>query len=174
MAAVGAIAGFVALGGAGAASAAQAASMPAAASGNVSVQPGSVAPGGQVSVYGLSCVASTGMATSPAFAANIPLSMLSNSTGGVGAVSSSAKPGTYPVTVTCGSMTLTGSVTVTRTSTGTGGTSTVPKGGAATGDGASLISGSSDGAVETGACLALAGVGLGLIAMRRRRAHTDH
>lgn len=149
-AAAAATAGLVVLGGAGAAQ--------AATSGNVSVQPGSLAPGGQVSVYGLSCTASTGTATSTAFAAPISLSMLSNSTGGVGNVSASAKPGTYPVTVTCGSMTLTGSITVTG--------STVPHGGAKTGDGASLLG---SGTTDTAGLAMLAGaLGLGAIALRRK------
>ena len=149
-AAAAATAGLVVLGGAGAAH--------AATSGNVSVQPGSLAPGGQVSVYGLSCTASTGTATSTAFAAPISLSMLSNSTGGVGNISASAKPGTYPVTVTCGSMTLTGSITVTG--------STVPHGGAKTGDGASLLG---SGTTDTAGLAMLAGaLGLGAIALRRK------
>jgi hypothetical protein len=149
-AAASATAGLVVLAGAGAAQ--------AAASGNVSVQPGSLTPGGQVSVYGLSCTASTGTATSAAFAAPISLSMLSNSTGGVGNVSASAKPGTYPVTVTCGSMTLTGSITVTG--------STVPHGGAKTGDGASLLgSGTGD---TAGLAMVAGALGLGAIALRRK------
>lgn len=148
-AAASAAAGLVVLGGATAAQ---------AAAGNVSVQPGSAAPGGQVSVYGLSCTATTGTATSSAFAAPISLSMLSNSTGGVGNVSASAKPGTYPVTVTCGSMTLTGSITVTG--------STVPHGGAKTGDGASLLgSGTGD---TAGLAMVAGALGLGAIALRRK------
>jgi hypothetical protein len=130
----------------------------AAASGNVSVQPGSVAPGGQVSVYGLSCTATTGTATSSAFSAPISLSMLANSTGGVGNVSASAKPGTYPVTVTCGSMKLSGWITVTGT--------TVPHGGAKTGDGASLVgSGTSE---TAGLALVAGALGVGAFALRRK------
>lgn len=63
-------------------------------------------------VYGLSCSASTGTATSPAFTAPVPLSMLSNATGGSATVKSGLAAGSYPVTVTCGSVTVTGSLTV--------------------------------------------------------------
>jgi len=157
LAAAGAAAGLVALGGAAAAQ--------AAASGDVSVQPGTVAPGGQVSVFGLSCTASTGTATSPAFSAPIALSMLSNSTGGVGTVSSSAKPGTWPVTVTCGNKTLTGSITVVAAVT-------TPTGAAKTGDGAAMIGG--NGAATTGAALAAGGLGLGALAVFRRRQGRQH
>jgi hypothetical protein len=149
-AAASAAAGLVVLGGATAAQ--------AASSGNVSVQPGSVAPGGQVSVYGLSCTATTGTATSSAFSAPISLSMLANSTGGVGNVSASAKPGTYPVTVTCGSMKLSGWITVTGT--------TIPHGGAKTGDGASLVgSGTSE---TAGLALVAGALGVGAFALRRK------
>jgi hypothetical protein len=152
LAAASAAAGLVVLGGATAAQA-------AASSGNVSVQPGVVAPGGQVSVYGLSCTATTGTATSSAFAAPISLSMLANSTGGVGNVSASAKPGTYPVTVTCGTMTLTGSITVSSSTV-------IPHGGAKTGDGASLIgSGTNEAA---GLALVAGAVGVGALALRRK------
>jgi hypothetical protein len=128
------------------------------AASSVVVQPGVAMPGGQVSVFGLACTASTGTATSPAFTAPISLSMLSNSTGGVGTVSSNAKPGTWPVTVTCGAQTFTGSVTVGST----------PSGGAATGDGASQAS--TTGGLATGAALAAAGAGFGALALRRCRA----
>jgi hypothetical protein len=165
MAAASAVAGMVALGGASAASA-QMAADPSTPSGNMSVQPASAAPGDQVSVYGLACQASDGTATSSAFAADIPLSTLSNSTGGIGTISPNAQPGMYPVYVTCGSMKMTGRVVVTSVP------STVPKGGAATGDGASLLGGPSDSGAETGVLLALAGAGLGAIALRRRRARS--
>ena len=149
LAAACAAAGLVVLGGACAAQ---------AASGDVSVQPGSAAPGGQVSVYGLPCTASAGTATSSAFSAPISLSMLSNSTGGVGNVSTAAQPGTYPVTVTCGSMTLTGSITVTG--------STIPNGGAKTGDGSSLVG---SGTGETAGVALIAGaLGVGAFTLRRK------
>ena len=131
-----------------------------AGSSSVVVQPGTVVAGGQVSVFGTQCTASTGTATSPAFAAPISLSMLSNSTGGVGRVSASAKPGTWPVTVTCGSQTFTGSVTVSG--------SAVPSGGAATGDGSSQAPTASG--LGSGMALAAAGAGLGVLVLRRRRA----
>lgn len=130
----------------------------AGAASSVVVQPGVAMPGGQISVFGLACTASTGTATSPAFTAPISLSMLSNSTGGVGTVSTNAKPGTWPVTVTCGAKTFTGSITVGST----------PSGGAATGDGASQSS--MTGGLATGAALAAAGAGFGALALRRRRA----
>ena len=130
-----------------------------AAASSVVVQPGSVAPGSQVSVFGTQCTASTGTATSAAFAAPISLSMLSNTTGGVGMVSSSAKPGTWAVTVTCGSQTFTGWVTVAG--------KTTPSGGAATGDGSAQASAAPG--VGSGVALAAAGVGLGAFVLRRRR-----
>ena len=117
-----------------------------------------------MSVYGLSCTDFSGTATSTAFAANIPLGHLANSTGGVGNVSTTAKPGTYTVTVTCGSATMTGSITVIGSAV-----TAPPTGGAATGDGASLVGGSSSGGVETGVLIALVGAGLGAVAIRRRR-----
>lgn len=157
---------MVALGGASTASASLAADDPSTPSGNMSVQPGSVEPGGQVSVYGLACTADNGTATSSAFVADIPLSTLSNSTGGVGTISPSAKPGMYSVYLTCGSMKMTGRVIVTSVP------ATLPKGGAPTGDGASLLGGPSDSGAETGVLLALAGAGLGAIALRRRRARS--
>jgi hypothetical protein len=129
-----------------------------AASSSVVVQPGTAAPGSQVSVFGTQCAASTGTATSAAFAAPIALSMLSNSTGGVGTISSNAKPGTWPVTVKCGSQTFTGWVTVGWTT---------PSGGAATGDGSSQSS--MVGGLGSGIALAAAGAGLGVVALRRRR-----
>jgi hypothetical protein len=141
-----AAAGVVALTGAGAAQ---------AATSSVVVQPGTAMAGAQVSVYGTACTASTGTATSNAFAAPIPLSMLSNSTGGVGNIAAGAKPGTYSVMVTCGSQSFTGSVMV------------APNGGAKTGDGASLVGG---GTSTTGLAL-LGGAGaLGLAVLARRRA----
>jgi hypothetical protein len=133
-----------------------------AASSSVVVQPNTVAPGGQVSVFGIACTAETGTATSAAFAAPIGLSMLSNATGGVGTVSTAAKPGTWKVTVSCGSKRYTGWVTVR--------SSARPEGGAATGDGASQASAASgaDGP-GSGAVLAAAGIGAGALALRRRR-----
>lgn len=156
LAAAGAAAGLVAFCGAGTAQ---------AASGDVSVQPGTVAPGGQVSVFGLSCTASTGTATSPAFTAPIALSMLSNSTGGVGTVSSSARPGTWPVVVKCGNKTLVGSVTVVAAVS-------TPTGAAKTGDGAAMAGG--NGGATTGAALAAGGLGLGALAVHRRRQGRQH
>jgi hypothetical protein len=135
-----------------------------AGSSSVVVQPGTVAPGGQVSVFGTQCKASTGTATSPAFSSPISLSMLSNSTGGVGTVSSSAKPGTWPVTVTCGTQTFTGSVTVSSAVM----PSPVPSGGAATGDGSSQSSVASG--LGSGIALTAVGAGIGVFVLRRRRA----
>ena len=78
----------------------------------VDLQPGTVAPGGTVSVYGMTCSAATGTAVSSAFTGKVALSMLSNATGGVATVKSGLAAGQYPVTVTCGSITATGTLTV--------------------------------------------------------------
>jgi len=167
-------------------------------SGSVVVQPDTVAPGGQVSVFGMQCVAPTGTATSSVFTAPIPLAMLSNVTGGVGMVSKHARPGTWRVNVTCGGKHFTGwisvcdcsgkpsptpTVTPTRTPTPTpsathssgvvpSGKPTPkpvrPHGGAATGDGASQASAAS-GAGSLGFGAVLTAAGLGVGAVVVRR-----
>lgn len=78
----------------------------------VDLQPPTAAPGSQVMVYGLSCVATTGIATSPAFSGRVALSVISNATGGAATVKPGLAAGRYPVTVTCGSITATGTLTV--------------------------------------------------------------
>lgn len=78
----------------------------------VDLQPPTAAPGSQVMVYGLSCVATTGTATSTAFSARVALSVISNATGGAATVKPGLAPGRYPVTVTCGNITATGTLTV--------------------------------------------------------------
>ena len=78
----------------------------------VDLQPSTAAPGSNVSVYGMSCSASTGTATSEAFTGKVALSMLSNATGGIATVKSGLAAGQYPVTITCGSITVTGTLTV--------------------------------------------------------------
>ena len=165
-------------------------------SSTVVVQPGTVAPGGQVSVFGIACTASTGTATSSVFSAPIPLSMLSNALGGVGTVSKHARPGTWRVNVSCGDKRYTGwisvcscsgkptptpSATPTRTPTPTPTHSSKPvpsgkpkpghpRGGAATGDGASQASAaSSTDSLGFGAVLTAGGLGVGAVAVRRRR-----
>ena len=78
----------------------------------VDLQPANAAPGAQVMVYGLTCSASTGTATSPAFTGKVALSMLSDATGGAATVKPGLAAGSYPVTVECGSITVTGTLTV--------------------------------------------------------------
>lgn len=78
----------------------------------VDLQPSTAAPGSQVMVYGLSCWSSTGTATSDAFTGTVPLSMISNATGGSARVKSALPAGRYTVTVTCGSVRATGMLTV--------------------------------------------------------------
>jgi hypothetical protein len=142
----------------------------AASSSSVVVQPGKVAPGGQVSVFGLDCTASTGTATSAAFSAPIPLSMLSNATGGVGTVSNKARPGTWRVTVTCGGKRYTGWVSVCPCGVKPTSSSGRPVGGAATGDGASQASAASGtGGLGSGTVLTAAGLGVVAVVVRRRR-----
>jgi hypothetical protein len=79
---------------------------------SVDLQPGTAAPGSAVSVYGLTCAAATGTATSQAFTATVALSMLSNATGGIATVKPGLAAGQYIVTVMCGSITTTGTLTV--------------------------------------------------------------
>jgi cytoskeletal protein RodZ len=78
----------------------------------VDLQPGTAAPGSQVSVYGLSCTATTGTAVSQAFTGRVALAMLSNATGGIATVKPGLAAGRYTVTVICGSITATGTLTV--------------------------------------------------------------
>jgi hypothetical protein len=123
--------------------------------GVVSVQPNPVAPGSTVWVWdGDQCAGTTGTATSKAFTAPAALGQLDNMLGGstkVGWVG----PGNYAVTVSCSGKTYTGWVVV------------APKGAPRTGDGASIIS--SGGNVAAGSALAAAGLGVGALALRRRR-----
>jgi hypothetical protein len=63
-------------------------------------------------VYGLTCWAATGTATSSAFTAPAALSMISNATGGSATVKPGLAAGRYAVTVTCGKVTATGTLTV--------------------------------------------------------------
>jgi hypothetical protein len=78
----------------------------------VDLQPATIAPAGRVQVYGLSCTAETGTATSQAFTGKVALSILSDATGGSATVKSGLAAGGYTVTVTCGSITATGTLTV--------------------------------------------------------------
>lgn len=55
---------------------------------------------------------SSATTVSSAFTGKVALSMLSNATGGVATVKSGLAAGQYPVTVTCGSITATGTLTV--------------------------------------------------------------
>ena len=147
-----------------------------AAANPVVVQLGTVAAGGQVSIFdGGNCTSPfTGVATfSGGGGSVIPpvaLSLLNNQTGGVTTIPASTKPGTYGVQVVCekaaGSTDIfEGSITITAA---TGSTTTIPHGAAATGDGASLSGGGTAGA----SIAALSGAALlGAIAYRRRTAH---
>lgn len=78
----------------------------------VDLQPQTAAPGSHVMVYGLTCSATTGTASSDAFAAPVALSMISNATGGSATVKPGIAPGRYTVKVTCGEITATGTLTV--------------------------------------------------------------
>ena len=141
----------LALGGASVAEAASSSGL-----GVVSVQPNPVTPGSTVWVWdGDQCAGTTGTATSKAFSSPAALGQLDNMLGGstkVGWV----RPGSYAVTVSCSGRTYTGWVVV------------APKGAPRTGDGASMIS--SGGNVAAGTALAAAGLGVGVLALRRRRA----
>ena len=78
----------------------------------VDLQPQTAAPGSHVMVYGLTCSATTGTASSDAFAAPVALSMISNATGGSATVKPGTAPGRYTVKVRCGDITATGTLTV--------------------------------------------------------------
>lgn len=133
------------------------------------IVPSNPAPGAQISVFdGGNCPNGAGTATfsGPSILGSVPLSALSNQTGGAMPIPSSAKPGTYTVTITCkNGGTFVGSMII---SAG-GKQGWKPYGGAATGDGASLGSG---GASEKaiGSAMAAGAVFLGVTAYRRRRA----
>ena len=78
----------------------------------VDLQPQTAAAGSHVMVYGLTCSATTGTASSDAFVAPVALSMISNATGGSATVKPGTAPGRYTVKVTCGDITATGTLTV--------------------------------------------------------------
>jgi hypothetical protein len=78
----------------------------------VDLQPSTAAPGQTVTVYGLTCTSDTGTATSSAFTQKVSLSMLSNALGGSVSVKPDLASGKYTVTVTCGSITVEGTLTV--------------------------------------------------------------
>jgi hypothetical protein len=137
----------------------------AAASNPVVVQPGTVAAGGQVSIFdGGNCISPfTGVATfSGGGGSVIPpvaLSLLNNQTGGTTTIPASTKPGTYGVQVVCtkaaGSNDIfEGSITITAATS----SNTTPTGAAATGDGASITGtgGTATGVAAIGVALALA------------------
>jgi hypothetical protein len=141
---------------------------PAFAANPIIIQPtGTIAPGANISIFdGGNCTTSTGTATitGPSTMASVALSTLSNQVGGTAVIPASAKPGSYTVTITCGSATFTSTLTI-----AAGGNMGVnPTGGAATGDGASI--GSSHTGLAAGGALAAAGLAIGFVAYRRRRA----
>ena len=78
----------------------------------VDLQPSTAAPGSRVMVYGMTCSATTGTAVSSAFTAKVALSTLSDATGGAATVKPGLAAGKYPVTVSCGDITVTGTLTV--------------------------------------------------------------
>lgn len=78
----------------------------------VDLQPGTAAPGSRVMVYGLSCSASTGRATSDAFTGTVAVSMISNATRCSATVKPALPAGRYTVMVTCGDVSATGTLTV--------------------------------------------------------------
>jgi hypothetical protein len=124
--------------------------------GVVSVQPNPASPGSTVWVWdGDQCAGTSGTATSKAFTSPAMLGQLDNMLGGSTTVAR-VTPGTYRVTVTCSGKSFTGWLVV------------APRGAARTGDGASMLS--SGGNVAAGTALAAAGLGVGLVAVRRRRA----
>ena len=124
--------------------------------GVVFVQPNAAAPGSTVWVWdGDQCAGTTGTATSKAFTAPASLSPLHSMLGGSTMVAK-VPAGNYAVTVSCSGKMYTGWLVV------------APKGAARTGDGASI--GASGGNVATGTALAAAGLGVGVYALRRRRA----
>jgi hypothetical protein len=131
-----------------------------AATSDTSITPNPATAGSTVNIFNRSCTASTGTATSAAFTApaslgpgaDVPLA-------GEATISKSAAPGTFVVTISCGSQTFTSSITI------------VPSGAPHTGDGASLIG--SGAGQATGMAMIGGAVGLGALALRRRRAARD-
>ena len=136
-----------------------------AAANPVVVQPGTVAAGGQVSIFdGGNCTSPfTGVATfsggSGSVIPPVALSLLNNQTGGTTTIPASTKPGTYGVQVVrtkaAGSNDIfEGSITITAATS----SNTTPTGAPATGDGASIIGsgGTTTGVAAIGAALALA------------------
>jgi hypothetical protein len=107
------------------------------------------------------CAATTATATSRAFTARVAMTPGANMLMGTATIAHVA-PGRYRVRVHCDGRTYLGAVTV---------LGSVPRGGAATGDGSSLGSSLDGGAhgAATGLALTAAGVGLGGLALRRTR-----
>jgi hypothetical protein len=129
----------------------------AQAASDTTITPNPATAGSTVNIFNRSCTATSGTASSAAFAApaslgpgaDVPLA-------GEAMVSKSVSPGTFTVTITCGSQTFTSSLTI------------VPTGAPVTGDGASLIN--SGPAQATGLAMLGGAVGIGAVALRRRRA----
>jgi len=146
---------------------AAAASVPApiqTKSADPTVQPNPASPGTRVWVYDANgCTAAKGTATSQALAAPIALAPLADMTGGGGTIREGLAPGTYTITLHCGS-TLTTTVHVSANST--------PTGAAAAGDGSAEDHlGVGDAAV--GSAFLLGGLAFATASfIRRRRAAT--
>ena len=134
-----------------------AAPMAQAATSDTSITPNPATAGSTVNIFNRSCTASSGTATSSVFTApaslgpgaDVPLA-------GQTTISKSASPGTFAVTISCGSQTFSSSITI------------VPSGAPHTGDGASLMN--SGAGQATGLALIGGAVGLGALALRRRHA----
>jgi hypothetical protein len=128
-----------------------------AAPGDTTITPNPATPGSTVNIFNRSCTASSGTASSAAFTATATLGPGADvPLAGEAMVSKSAKPGTFKVTISCGTQTFTTTLTV------------VPAGAPHTGDGASLLT--SGAGQATGAAMIGGAVGLGALALRRRHA----
>ncbi|OIJ62707.1 hypothetical protein WN71_038060 [Streptomyces mangrovisoli] len=83
-----------------------------AAAGGVSVNPSSPAPGTEVVLRVDGCPGRTATASSTAFVADARPTGVDGTLVGESRIRSAARPGTYAVTVACGTLRLTGTVTV--------------------------------------------------------------
>jgi hypothetical protein len=129
------------------------------------VEPNPASPGTRIYIYDANkCTAPHGTATSQALTAPIPLAPLDHMTGGDGTIRTGLPPGTYTITLHCGS-TLTTTLHVT--------TTTTPTGAAATGDGSAEDHlGIGDAAV--GSAFLLGGLTFATASLIRRRRATPH
>ena len=134
-----------------------AAPMAQAAPGDTTITPNPATAGSTVNIFNRSCTTSSGTATSAAFTAPASLGPGADvALAGEATISSNVSPGTFTVTISCGSQTFSSSITI------------VPSGAPHTGDGASLMN--SGAGQATGLALIGGAVGLGALALRRRHA----